>query len=518
MREWLRSLPRRDIAVAAGLQILVLVLYAATLAYPAIWDDLPYVFQEPFLQDCRNLAVVLNPRYLLYNLPVTGAARPAWLASVLADACVYSGAVAGYRLTNLLWYGLGVGALYAFLVDLLGDRRAAAFAALLYAVHPVHTETVNIVTFRGDLIALPFMLAALSLHRSYLRGEGRAAWASLAGAGACFAAALLAKETAATLPLLAALTEGFFPLGKPLSGSRRWAYGVLAGILALYIVFHIPRSGYTMGAHQDLLSSARRASPFLAGRAAPEFPLRPVPLLAEPPRPWQLVYESATARVLTMSRVWGDYLRLLVWPHPLQGDYAPAPVTSWSHRGVLLSWLSWAGLAAAAWFLRRRLPAAAYGIAWTAVALIPFSGLVALFNLQAERYLFIPSAGGSIAAGALLAAWRPRRAKEAGAVALAVLSGTFAALTAARNRDYRSNMAFHEATVRVDARVPRARFNLGECYRGAGRRAEAEAEYRAALALWPEFSLCRARLDELLSARHRGPAPARPIRSRGHGG
>ena len=503
MRAWIRSLPRRDIAIALGLEFLVLFLYGMTLSYPPIWDDGPYLFHSGFLQKCRNLAVVLNPRYLVYNLPVTGAARPVWMASILADTCMYSGAVVGYRLTNLLWFGLGVGALYAFLADLLGDRRAAAFAALLYLVHPTHTETINVISFRADLLVLPLMLTSLTLHRAFLRAKGREAWAALAGAAGCYAAALLAKETAVTLLFLAVLTDRFYPEKKISSRSRMAAYTVLSAVLVLYLVFHIPRSGYAIGTHQDMLSSWKRLFPFLRGVVAPEFAPMPVPHFQEPPMPWQLIYESHLARVLTMSRICGDYLRLLVWPHPLQGDYAPVPVTDWRLPGVLGAWLAWGGLASAAWLLRRRARAAAYGFWWFALSLIPFSGIIALYNPQAERYLFVPSLGICVMAGTLLASWRPKRAREAGSAVLVVITCVFAFLTVARNRDYRSNMAFYEATVRVDGKVPRARFNLGEQYRGVRRDVEAEAEYRAALDLWPEYAVCRMRLAELLREQKR---------------
>ncbi|MBI3547428.1 MAG: hypothetical protein HY078_00095 [Elusimicrobia bacterium] len=211
--------------------------------------------------------------------------------------------------------------------------------------------------------------------------------------------------------------------------------------------------------------------------------------------PWREVYENPKAMFLTMSGVFGQYLRLLVFPLRLQGDYSPPVLKSWIDARALASWAGWLLLAAAAWALRRSVPAASFGLAWTGATLLPVCGLVSLLNLQAERYLYVPSAGACIAAGALLEEFR-RRAKTRGARvwvvgSAAALVAAGAARTVARNRDFASEELFLRATDAIDPSIPRVHFNLARLRAFAGDSVGAEAELRKALSIWPQFSAAR---------------------------
>ncbi|MBI5239501.1 MAG: tetratricopeptide repeat protein [Elusimicrobia bacterium] len=486
---------------------LALALYAGTLGHPPIWDDRAYVAGQPFLQDCGNLRLVLNPRYLLWVLPVENSARPAWLASVLWDSCLYGGAWAGLRLSNLLWHGLGAVLLLALAWELSRDRWCALLAALLFAAHPLHTEPVNFIAFRADLMALAFMLLSLCL---YLRGRARPGWAGrlcLAASLACFAAAALSKEMAVTLPALVLLADALAPRlpdePAPRAGRRpRWAlYGLFLLTLGLFAAFRTPRSGYRLEPQQ-----ARRGYRLDAPRA-PEWDFAAQAEAAAPDfMPWERVYREPGARARTMSGVAGAYLLQLFWPAALQGDYAPAVPDSWLDGKVLASALAWLALLAAAWRLRRVQPAASFGLLWVPVTLLPVSGIIPLLNLRADRYLYVPSAGWCLAAAAgLCAAARARRPalRAAGWALGLVLLCAFAWRTAARNADYRDELAFHQATDRLDPGVPRNHMNLALALQRAGQPRAAEEHLRRALSLWPGYNEARLLLAQTLLAQGR---------------
>jgi hypothetical protein len=198
---------------------------------------------------------------------------------------------------------------------------------------------------------------------------------------ACYGLAVLAKEMAVTLPLLVVLADWLFPEpGKRKAaaprarGRGRWRWGAAAAfalVLLGYLAFRMPRAGNVEPGRQDLFT-------------------RPGVVV-----PWQEVYESPKVRLLTMTRIMGENLGRLLWPQPLQGDYSPRPARSWREPGPVLAALAWLALAALAWSLRRRLPMAAFGLLWMPVTLLPVSGLWLLHNLQADRYLYIPSAGAA---------------------------------------------------------------------------------------------------------------------------
>lgn len=498
----------RDLLALCAVAALGALLYANALDNPLVWDDHSFVAGQPFVQDCSNLLKLADPRYYLGRaLPAVSAARPAWLGSVIADACLHGGAPAGYHITSLLWHLLAASLLMVLAWELARDPWAALGAGLLFVAHPLHTENVNIVTFRSDILALVFMLLSLLF---FLYRRGRSGWrrtACLAASAASFGLALLAKEMAAVLPLLMLLCDRLFPGPAPRRrpGRRPWrVYAVLAAVLLCYLWFRMPRSGYNVLGHQDLFSSLRdkagvpRLRSERPGPAA--FSHKPIAV------PWQAVYESPKVRLLTMAGIMGDYLRLLLWPHPLQGDYSPRPVRGWLAPGPILSALAWLGLLALAWSLRRRSPLAAFGLFWTPIALLPVSGLWLLLNPQAERYLYVPSTGIALAGAAALAGLA--RAKLPGArAAAASLAVSILVLyslgTVSRNLDYRDDASLHAATVAVDPGVARARFNLARSLHGQGRLAAAEDEYRQALRLWPEFSGWRGALAALLLDRNR---------------
>ena len=483
--------PKR-IALLLGLWAGAMLLYAGTLSHPPVWDDHEFVFGQSYLMECRNLSEAANPAGLLKVLPVRNCARPAWLVSILADTCLGGGRTQVYRLSSIFWHAVGAVLVLALGWWLSRGLAAALAAGLLFAVHPVHTEAVNIITFRSDLLCLVFMLASLLLYRDSL---GRSGWprrAALAGALAAFVLALLSKEMAVVLPLLLLLSHLYFPVpGKARAGGRKLVL-VLAGFLVLvplYLAFRAPRSGYVSASHQDVFSSWSRRVP----QAKLEDP------------PWREVYDHPGARLLTMSRVFGSYLRLLTWPWPLQGDYAPRVIRS-VEPSVLASWAAWLLLFAAAWRLRRRLPLAGFGLAWTAVGLLPVSGLVLLRNLQAERYLYVASAGFCLAAGALWAELDRRlagRTRWAGRIALALLVAVWAGRVWSRNRDFRSDQAFLESAAAVDPGVPRIRLALARLHVSWGDWEGAEREYRACLDLWPEGRAARAELAKLTARRSR---------------
>ncbi|MDD5627560.1 MAG: tetratricopeptide repeat protein, partial [Elusimicrobia bacterium] len=332
----------------------------------------------------------------------------------------------------------------------------------------------------------------------------------------CFAAAVLSKEMAVSLPALVILADALLPRaadepGPEAAPGRLWAgYGLFALVLVLFIAFRTPRSGYVL----EPQPGHGRAGPevsWLKAPRAPEWGFM-APAKDPPPdfMPWGRIYREPAARLLTMSRIFGSYLRLLFWPTALQGDYAPPVVESWADAKVLASWLAWLALLAAAWILRRRHPALSFGLLWVPVTLLPVSGIIPLLNLQADRYLYIPSAGWCLAAAAALcAAARARhRWMRVGAWSLGLaLLTSFAWRTVARNRDYRDELAFYQATDRRDPGIPRNQVNLALALQRSGRADQAEARLRTALRLWPGYTYARLLLADQLMARRR-PAEA----------
>ncbi len=141
------------------------------------------------------------------------------------------------------------------------------------------------------------------------------------------------------------------------------------------------------------------------------------------------------------------------------------------------------GLLAAAWRLRRAQPVACLGLLWFLAALAPVSGILPLYNLIAERYLYMPLAGAALCAAALFhAARRGPRPKAALAVAAALLAAA-AAATVRRVPAWRDEKTLFGAAPAAES--SRLRYNRGRLAREGGRFEEAAEEYRRALELNP---------------------------------
>jgi len=273
-----------------------------------------------------------------------------------------------------------------------------------------------------------------------------------------FAAALAVRETAWTLPLAIVLVEA--ARGRPIAQSlfaARWHGALLA--LALVAIFALP-------AYRELVAVSLSLRSPLANLAAQVDGL--AYLIAGP--------------LLT--------LRLAIDP-----DLGPHMLgAAWVAEAAILAGLLGAGCA----WLRRR-PLAGFAILWFFLELAPTNSLLARRDLANDRHLYLALLGPALVLGALLT--RLPRGRLAG---IGVLAVVLAGATALRNRDYRSEIALWEATVRVAPGKARVWNNLGFAYQSAGERERARAAYARAVALDPEHYKARVNLD-LLDDRRAAP-------------
>ncbi len=469
-------------------------LYAAGFAWPPLGDDRFYVVGQSFLRDPRGLAALLTPRFFFQVLPVANSWRPVWLASVLVDRALLGASFAALRASSAFWHAAGAAALAALCFELTADAAVAAAAGFLFVAHPVHAEVVRVVTYRSDALAFAFGAAALLLHvrawRSARPGLARAASLAL------FAAALLSKESAAAVPLLLPVVDSLCP-AAPAWRRRARAYGAFALVLLGYLYFRAPRAGYESSDGADAFTALQARAPGFFAPVSQPNPRYPNFLTGDgrrrDPRPWSRALADPWTRARTLLAVQGSSLRRLLWPQPLQGDYAPRPSGSWREPDTAAALAAWLLLAAGAFFWRRRNPLLTAGLLWIPAALVPVSGIVMMRNLTADRYLYFSSAGACLALAALVAAppTRGPHARRAAQILCGFVAVFWALLGLRRAPDFRSDEAYFAATVAVDPDVPRARFNLGLSEWRDGRLDAADEDLRAALRLWPQSGRVR---------------------------
>lgn len=481
-------------APVLGILVLGLFAYGNSLHGEFVFDDIRQVRDNLAI---RDLGAFLGPGgYRLYPNRFVGYATFA-LNYRLGGLDVF-----GYHLANLIIHLLASLLVFrlvelTFRTPLVRETRLApnargvAFvAAALFATHPLGTQAVTYVVQRFASLTALLYLSAVALYLSWrlaAESPGVREWRRAALYAGVLVSSLLAvrtKEIAFTLPAALALAELlFFPAG----GLRRWLPVLPVGAIALLI----PASWIDFrGPAAEVAASADRVTRLLT----------PV---------------SRFDYLKTQAVVLCEYLRLLVWPSGQNLDHDLPVYTSALHPRVLFSLAVLGSLAAfAIWAARRTAARAgrpsldpafrvvAFGIGWFFVAQAVESSLVPIVDVIYEHRAYLPSVGMYAAAATLLGLLLLRVAPEnAGrvtvltGVALALLLGS---LTLQRNAVWANAVTLWSDAAEKSPGKARPHLLLGEAFDAAGKRGEAEREFRRAVEIDPEFSPGRTSLATFL--------------------
>lgn len=403
----------------AALILLATIPYLPGLFHGFVYDDHGSLVENRFWSEPDAWRRVLTLQ-TFNDARVLDGQRPTLLLSVLVDRALGAREAWQFRLTNLALHASCALMLFGWLLGMLrrtGDTlaRARAFvAALVFAVHPLASEAVQVPSYREDLLALFWMLGALALapvRRASVRAPLQIACALLA---------LGAKESAVALPFLLALVWWCFPTERP---SPRRMIAELVVAVAL-----------------------------VAAWIALAFRVRPAQALQAT---WNGLSLPWPENLWTAPTLLVRYLKLLVAPWPLCADRLVELVGAPYAPAFLLSVLLVCALIALAVYARRRAPLAALGIGWIIVCFGPVSNAIPLFNPFADRYAYALIAGFGLLVAALPLADRIVRR---GLLALAV---AYLLLLHLRLPDWRNDETLWAATLRVEPRSARAHTGLG---------------------------------------------------------
>jgi Tfp pilus assembly protein PilF len=353
-----------------------------------------------------------------------------------------------YHLVNWLLHAGVTVLLFLVLKAILGSQPrgdwVAFAAALLFAVHPIHTEAVASIVGRSELLAAGFLLAAWLFHL-----RGRAILGVL-----CFALALLSKESAiAFLPLALA---GDYARGK-LEPWTRYAPIAIATLLYIFLLWK---------AHGDRLG------------------LEHIALLDNP-----LAHLPPLWRILNALRVGWKYVALQTFPVTLSCDYSFDAIPLYANlRNTLPAAVATlVALAAWGWAIWKRqsglmLAGAIYLAGFATTANI----FVSTGTIMGERLAYLPSAGFC-----LLIALGCRRVevnyRAAATAILLLLTAAFGVRTLARNRDWKDDLTLYQADVRAVPGSAKIHSNLGHEYLNRRQFDLARTELQAALKIYPDY-------------------------------
>ncbi|MCW3123777.1 MAG: hypothetical protein JWQ38_3269 [Flavipsychrobacter sp.] len=354
--------------------------------------------------------------------------RPLSLVLFAAEYQLWELSPTGYHFMNILLFAGCVVLLFLFLYELFDRKKivVAFIAALLFAVHPIHTEVVANIKSSDELLSFLLAFTGLLVCTKYVR---TGSVLQLMAAILCFFLAHLAKESVVTFIAVVPVVFYFF-----INSNKKRSLHVSLGFVVAAALFVIARYAVLSYWHVNnvaqitLIENALRA-PGL----------------------------SAASRIATAVLMMGMYLKLLFIPYPLISDYSfsTIPFTHFSDPLVLLSFALYTTLAVVCItrFRKDRRDPYAFAIFFFFVTIALFTNIfIPIKATMGERFLFYPSVGLCIAAAALIARW----AGDAGmnilkqAKILAVLVPVcvlWGGMAIARNPDWKDNNTIYGTDV-----------------------------------------------------------------------
>jgi protein O-mannosyl-transferase len=507
-----RLWPVMLIALAVG------AAYANSFSCPFIFDDAPAIIQNATIRDLGKIGVVLSP-----PLSAAGATgRPLVNLTLAINYAFGRLDVRGYHFVNLCLHILTALVLFGVLRRTLERSRfrekseegriltngglsrfalgtATAFAiTLIWAVHPLLTESVVCVIQRNELLCGLFYLltlycfiraSAVDEPLAHARSHEDARSHESAGSGCerkrfcgcereqlggcerervgwyalsvlCCLLGMASKEVMVSAPVMVLLYDRTFVSGSFRSAwKQRWRFYL--GLAATWLLLA-----------WLVLASNNRGDTVGFGLGADT---------------WGYFLTQCRAVVL--------YLKLSFWPHPLVLDYGDGLV----HRlsAVILPALGLCALLTMTVIALWKRPALGFLGAWFFLILAPSSSVLPLVTQTiAEHRMYLPLAAVVTLAVLLLQRLLPNLALPA----LLALVAVFGWLTFQRNEAYRTEEGIWRDTIAKYPNNQRAYFNLGDVLALTGRMSEAVAEYETALRLNPDNFEARYNLGLALSA------------------
>ena len=430
--------PRSVLAVYAFVGV---ALFANALGNPFQYDDFHSIQYNPHIRSLDQIErFVLDP-HTFSSQPSGYMFRPLTSISFAFNYALHGQEVLGYRVVNLALHIL-CSFVISLLIRKIGSVPLGIISGLVFLIHPLHSEPINYLSSRSDLLVSFFYISAFALlvganNRSIILGH------------LVFAAGLLSKSVAITVPLAMFAWEssrlGVLRVARSLgtSWNKYWTLAFL-GILYVLVIW----------SNRYVQSSIDKM-----------------------PR-------AIDVQLLTQTKALVYYVWMTIVPVKLNIEHQFLESGRHLQPAVLLS-----ALFVGSWILfivRLKDKWLRFGCAWFLITLLPAS-IVPLNILVSERRVYLSSAGLILTA---TWAWyqffrfKPTPAVFVGASICLMLS----LLSIERNEVWCDEVAIWRDSVGKSPLMPRSRLNLAMAYNKKGESGEALAALEAGLKLQQDFA------------------------------
>ena len=454
------------------------LVFGQTAGYDFVnFDDDTYVYANPIIASGLTLQGVA---YAFSNKH-SGNWHPLTTLSHMLDCQLWGLRPGGHHLTNVALHTIAVILLFLVLQQMTGTLWQSAFVAAVFAIHPLHVESVAWISERKDVLSAVFFMLTLGAYVHYARSPSLARYLTMA---LLFALGLMSKPMLVTVPFVLLLLD-YWPLGRfqrlevrgqppsLCSGVPRWSVVRGLAVEKIPLLALSAASGVaTLWAHEKNIAR-----------------------LEQFPFPWRI--SNGLVAYLT-------YIRQMIWPVRLAVFYphpeGTLPVLEIGLAIVIVLLASTGAIA-----LRRKHPYLVTGWFWYLLMLLPVIGLIQVgAQAHADRYTYLPQIGLYIllawaVTDALASRFQRRILGVTASVAVIVLAWC-AHIQASYWRDGESLWSH---AISATSRNFEAHGGLGQFLLDHGRVDEAIDQFQIALSIDPGYPEARTNLAIALTKKGR---------------
>jgi len=466
---------RPELLVCLFLVIAILFVYWQVRNFSFVnYDDGQYVTENRYVQDgltLKSIAWAFTTVHMSNWHPLT------WISHML-DYQLYGMSPGQHHLTNVLFHILNTLLLFLVFRRMTGELWKSGFVAALFALHPLHTESVAWVAERKDVLSTFFWILTIWCYARYVEHSERDRYLLMV---LFFILGLLAKPMLVTLPFIMLLFD-YWPLNRFEFGSsgdssypiqKSFNFGLILEKIPLFI-----------------LSTASCVVTYFAQKSGGAVN--------------SLDVMKLNVRIANAILSYTNYIVKMIWPYKLAVLYPyPEAIPFWevTRACLVLVFISLLSIG-----LIKKSPYFAVGWFWFLGALVPVIGLVQVgLQSMADRYTYVPLIGLSIiiawGASDILAGFRHKRiifAIFTIFVTLAIMISTW--FQVAR---WENSITLFENAVDVTKNNYVAHHKLGEALAVRGETDKAISHYSESLRIKPDFIPSHLNIGLILREKHK---------------
>jgi tetratricopeptide (TPR) repeat protein len=426
--------------VYAFFALISILVYFNALRAGFLYDDKFFVVRNLYIRNLKFIPQIFKTDVFHFAPSPSSYYRPIQMLSYLFDYNLWKLNPSGYHLTNIAIHSLNSFLVYLLIILIFKDRLLALLSAVFFCIHPIQIGVVTVIGGRSNILEMMFMLLSLiSLVRYYRDNRLPEYLLALF----LFILAVLSREGALLTPFFIILC------GLSLNVDRKRLFLTFLPFLAICGLYL-----------------------FLRAHFLPSDKLKIEGILSWP-------------KITAFFYFAQSYIAQLILPYGLAIKILPQKAAF----SLVMFPLSCAFILASAALIISKDRVALFGSAFYLLGLLPVLNLLGniffLGRVLSEPYVYPASVGFFIIAGRILSKFYNRFPKP-GLEAVALVTLSYACLTAANNLNYKDETRFYNYVLSVDRNNTIAHLNLGNIYFGKKMFAQAEREARIVLGIEPD--------------------------------